>query len=40
MMDSIIIVPSTVGVTIRLRVNSHLEITSCNTADTMTMQSA
>ena len=36
-MDSIIItVPPTVGVTMRLRINSHLEMTSCRTADTMT----
>ena len=32
----IIIVPPTVGVTIRLRMNSHLEITSWITAQTIT----
>ena len=36
-MDSIIsTVPPTVGVTIRRRMNSHLEITSCPSADTIT----
>ena len=32
----IITVPPTVGVTILLRMNSHLEMTSCTTADTST----